>query len=137
MNKARARAKSWALFITLSLAVACSGERTAPTVPELSNQDAALVRAVEQAGGRVMIGFKNAGASRGVDAQGRVLASAASIAAGKAFLRTLELTIDYEFQKIPGVIVTIDPALVPTIRRHPNVDYLEVSTSGSWPVVRP
>ncbi len=85
---------------------------------------------------RVMIGFKDAGARRGVDAQGRVLASAASVAAGKALLRTRALTIDYEFRSTPGVIATIDAALVPTIRRHPNVDYLEVSTSGSWPVER-
>lgn len=100
--------------------------------PTMSQADADLVAAVEQAGGRVMIGFKDSGTRRGVDDRGRVIASDMAVSTGTVYVRGLGGTILYGFEHIPAVIATIDPSVAPAVRRHANVDYIEAALPGSW-----
>lgn len=91
-----------------------------------------LTQEIQRVGGRVLIGFKDAGARDGVDNRGMVLASAGAVAEGLALVRSLGGEIQYEFKRIPAVAATIDIAAVATLRAHPNIDYLEPSAAGSY-----
>jgi subtilisin family serine protease len=93
--------------------------------------DAELESAIEEAQGRVMIGFKDAYRTDGVDNSGRVLASATAKVAGLALLREANATVNYEFQRMPAVVATVDARSVSDIRHHPNVDYLEPASAGT------
>ncbi len=92
--------------------------------------DAELIEAVRAADGHVMIGFKDALATDGVDNQGRVLATTAAAAEGLAFLRGLDVRIGYTFQRIPAVTATITPELAETIRHNAYIDYIEPAVQG-------
>ncbi len=152
------RPATWTFCIALAMVAACTGDRSVPTMVEETDQstflkgtsrkdtpwnrmtDAELVAAVKKVNGRVGIGFKDASSTDGVDERGRVLASPNAVAAGKAFLESLGVKLEYQFISIPAVMTTIDPALTPTIRHHPNVDYIEplgtgTRDSGAWPVI--
>lgn len=135
MNPLIPGARAWAVGVALAIIVTgCAGDWGEPTMPkgEARRQDAALIAAVEESGGVVSIGFKDAGSRRGVGERGEVLASDTAVATARAFLRDLGVTIVYEFALIPAVIAKIDPSLAPTIRRQPNVDYVEASTPGTF-----
>ena len=70
----------------------------------------------------------------GVDARGHSTTSSASVAAGKAFVRDLDMRFDVEFRLIPAVSATIPTnrisELVPLIRHNPRVDYIEPVQTG-------
>lgn len=93
--------------------------------------DAQLTEAIAATRGRVIIGFKDATSTDGMDNNGRRLALSAAVALGKSFLRDLEVSIDFE-PDIPAVIATIDPELTATIRHNPSIDYIEPSSPGRW-----
>jgi subtilisin len=97
----------------------------------------ALASAISEAGGRVMIGFKDSLSVAGVTNSGRVLATPTAIARGKETLRNLGAQIQFEFKRTPAVVASIDPELVERLRSNPWVDYIEPSTSGSWDALPP
>lgn len=92
--------------------------------------DAELAAKITDAGGRVFIGFKDPDSAAGVDEAGRVLASPSSVAAGKAELRAVGIEILFEFSDMPMVVAQMSAALLPAIRRHPLVDYVEPILPG-------
>ncbi|MBX3147855.1 MAG: hypothetical protein KF785_13895 [Gemmatimonadales bacterium] len=94
-----------------------------------------LEAAVDRAGGRVAIGFKNPGEERGVSELGQVLTTPANVAQAKADLRALGLTFTYEFVRIPAVLATISSSQVGAILANPRVQYLEPPSGGSWEVL--
>lgn len=93
---------------------------------------AELSAAVSAAGGRVMIGFKDPAASDGVGPQGERLASPAAEVAGKAELARIGAEIQHEFQNMPGVVATISPGMVESLRNSPSIDYVEPSSQGTF-----
>jgi len=102
-----------------------AGTRSRWDAPWWNMSDAELADSIEVHGGRVYIGFKERGAQGGVDDWGRVLVSHATAAQGKGAVRAFGLSFEYESILTPTVVATIPRALVPVIRRHPLVDYLE------------
>lgn len=124
-------------LIALGAAVACepstpTDARHQPPIPEFNivqqegprrddtpwrgMTDAELTTKVAEAGGRVFIGFKDPGASGGVDERGRVLVSETSVAAAKAWLRALNVNFEIEFINMPTVVAHILAELVPQLR---------------------
>lgn len=75
---------------------------------------------------RVSVGFKEVGADQGVDDNGYSITSAETIEMMKQWLRQQGVTIEWEWDLIPGVSGSMpaDPALVKLIRTHENIDYL-------------
>jgi len=97
--------------------------------------DQELITAVEEADGRVMVGFKDSVATEGVDNRGRVVASASAVEEGKVALRNLGAEIQREFEVTPLVVARIDPGRVPALRADPRVDYVEPVATGTWETV--
>jgi subtilisin family serine protease len=94
--------------------------------------DDELSRRIAEAGGRVFIGFKNPLELAGVDERGRALASPASIAAGKAHLRTVGVGLEFEFIDMPMVIARMPAARLAQLRRHPLIEYIEPIFPGTY-----
>jgi hypothetical protein len=94
--------------------------------------DAELAAAVDSAGGRVFVGFKDPDASAGVDEQGRVLASNASIVAGKAYLQKLDIVITWEPVDMPHVAARMPGKLVSQVRANPYIEYIEPIFPGTY-----
>jgi hypothetical protein len=95
--------------------------------------DAALAAEVGRACGRVFIGFREAGQSRGVDEWGRVLTSAGTVARMRQLVRERGVVIEHEYDLIPAVAgrMPVGLELVRELRHHPNVDYLEPIFPGT------
>jgi len=96
--------------------------------------DEELRLAVERAGGRVFIRFKEARAPRLIGPRGPTAVSPEVIASMKAYLRGRGIRITREYQLEPAVVVATMPArlrLVRELRWHPNVDYLEPIQLGA------
>jgi len=94
--------------------------------------DAALRDKVSEAGGRVFVGFKDPGASAGVDESGRVLARGPNVAAAKAQLRGLGLHFEIEFLDMPTVVTRIPPGLLTQLRANPSIEYIEPIFPGTY-----
>ena len=109
-------------------------DRRAYQVPFDQLTDAQLRVEIARACGRVLIGFKEANASRGVDDRGAVLTSAATISTMKQYLVDHDVQITWEGLSLPAVAATMDWSFteVAALRRHPNIDYLEPVFSGNW-----
>jgi hypothetical protein len=138
-----------ALFVLASLAVTagCSAfllvspdspdascvETRAFSKPWHDLSDAELRTEIDRACGRVFVGFKEEGATRGVDLQGRSLTSAETLARMKAHLTESDITIEWAAIDLPHVSARMSPslALVTELRRHPNVDFLEPIFPGT------
>jgi hypothetical protein len=102
-------------------------------VPWCRLTDEELRRAIERAGGRVGIGFKEARAPRLIGPRGPDAVSPEVVRRMKAYLRSRGVRITREDQLIPAVVATM-PArlqLVRELRWHPNVDYLEPVVMGT------
>lgn len=93
--------------------------------------DAELAAAVDSAGGRVFIGFKDAGEAAGVDEKGRVLASDAAVAAGKSLLRSLKIEMTFEFVDMPSVVARMPGSLVSRVRANSYIEYIEPIFPGT------
>lgn len=87
--------------------------------------DSALAVKVDEAGGRVFVGFKDPTALEGVNDSGRVLVTPASVLAGKAHLRSLGAVFEIEFVDMPSVVTRIPGRLVPELRHNPLIEYIE------------
>lgn len=107
----------------------CVGRRDTPWCPM---SDAELAAAVDSAGGRVFIGFRDPDENAGVTELGEVLASDASVAAGKALLRSLKIEITFEFELTPSVVARMPGALVRQVRANPYIEYIEPIFPGTY-----
>jgi subtilisin family serine protease len=94
--------------------------------------DSEMTRAVEEVGGRVLIGLKDPASDAGVDNRGRVLAATDAVLSAKAELGALGIDVDYEFEDFPVVVARIASTDVARLRASPYVDYLEPSAAGTW-----
>ena len=101
-----------------------------------SLSDETLTAIIVEVDGGVMIGFREAGAARGVDARGRSTTSRQTVDRMKQWLQEQGLTITWEFLLTPGVNATMPSSvskdLVSRIRHHDNIDYLEPSIPGEY-----
>ena len=126
----------------LSLLAACRGD--APTAPACSDtsgrgvavdclSDRALFAQIVDVGGEVMIGFREAGALRGVSVTGQNVTRPETRARMTALLQEAGVQIRWQAQHTPAVagVMPLDRALVTALRRHPNVDYLEPVGRGT------
>ena len=108
-----------------------------PAIPvsAAAGDAAALVAAIRNADGRAMVGFKEAGQARGVDPQGRSLVSAETVARMQALVRARGLVIEATGGDLPYVAArfpSADRAQVAALLAHPNVDYVEAATPGTY-----
>lgn len=94
--------------------------------------DAELSAKIAEANGKVFIGFKDLGATAGVDEAGRVLASASSVVAGKSQVRALGIEITYEFIDMPMVLGQMPSALLSQLRGNPLIEYVEPILPGDY-----
>lgn len=133
------RARIWPLLVLALVAVACrsiAGVDESACVGRLDTPwcrmtDAELAAAVDSAGGRVFVGFKDANEAAGVDNRGRVLASDTAVAAGKLFLRSMRIDITFEFIDMPSVVARMAGAQVSKVRANPYVEYIEPIFPGT------
>lgn len=132
-------ARSFAIAALIALATACTpvtveqrepcvGRRDTPWCPM---SDAELAAAVDSAGGRVFIGFKDPDAAAGVDEKGRVLANPESVLAGKKFLRSLDIVFTWESADMPMLVGVMPGKLVGQVRANPFIEYIEPIFPGT------
>jgi hypothetical protein len=128
-----------------SLATGCptSDKVTGPCTPAESRQftapwnelsDDELYAEVLGACGHVFVGFKEAGAVRGVDPYGRNLTSAETVSAMKSFLLERGFTFEWIAIDLPHLSarMPLSRRLVREVRHHPNIDYLEPIYPGTY-----
>lgn len=122
--------KSLALVLTM----ACGADAPLGPRGEATRADAQLWAAIVQVDGRVSIGFKEANAARGVDATGRNVTSVETAHAMKRLLLSRGMTFSWQSSGQAAVSgrLPLDLALVAELRRHPNIDYLEPHSYGTW-----
>jgi len=107
-------------------------QRDRKDTPWQRMSDEEFAGAVDSARGQVIIGLKDSGSREGVDNTGRVVASAAGVAAARQALTGLGITPDYEFPRTPVVVARLSAAQAVALREHPIVDYIEPSLPGEW-----
>ncbi len=97
--------------------------------------DSALVRALVEAGGYAVVGFKAPASSRAVEASGfRAAVAAGEIQAAMAVLQGRGVEILSLYNSIGAALVRLNPAEAPPIRQLPVVDYLEPRGTVQWSV---
>jgi hypothetical protein len=120
----RTRSVRAAIIVAALLAGGCRRNAVPPeSTPEILD----LTSRITQAGGHVLIGFKEAKAAHGRDIRGTVVVSDATQARAKAYLREQGVTITQAFTLLPAVRARLDatPVLVARLRANPNIDYIE------------
>lgn len=104
------------------------GARQEPGEPrqELTGQQLASLRAaIQQVGGRAIIGFKPEGAERGMKPDGTPALSPDQVRDLAASLAPMGVVVLRQFQRIPAVSVRMDPSLLEELLANPNVEYVE------------
>ena len=91
---------------------------------------------IGRACGHVFVGFKEAGAVRGVDPQGANLTSSETVSQMTRYLVDRGVTLEWQSANLPHVSGRMAPRLdlVRELRRHRNIDYLEPIFPGSFDV---
>lgn len=120
------------IALAAAAAAACAD---GPTAAAGDPAAAALAAAIRDAGGRAMVGFKEAGQARGVDPQGRNLVSAETVARMQALLRECGLVIEATGGDLPYVVARFSSAertQVAALLAHPNADYVEAVTPSTY-----
>ena len=92
--------------------------------------DAGLVAALVKADGRAVVAFKEAVHARALTTGVREAVSATAVRAGLDMLRTNQVEVLQLLDAIGAAVVRVDPALGPTLRAHPLVDYVEPAQVG-------
>lgn len=120
--------------LALGLMMACSADAPVGPGGHTPRADAQLWAAIVQVDGLVSIGFKEANAPRGVDATGRNITSEATAHAMKRLLLSRGMTFSWQASRQAAVAgrLPLDLALVAELRRHPNIDYLEPYSFGTY-----
>ena len=93
--------------------------------------DEELIRTVQDARGRVMIGFKPAAAARTSETGVVPGISRASAFEARSIVEAMGAEVNMSFRYTSAVSATIDPRIAPDIRRLPQVDYIEPSFSAT------
>ena len=88
-------------------------------------QVASLRAAIEQVGGRAIIGFKPVGAERGLNPDGTPALSPDQVRDQAARLAPMGVVILRQFQLIPAVSVRMDPSRLEELLANPNIEYVE------------
>ena len=94
--------------------------------------DAELAGKVQEANGRVFVGFKDPEAIAGVEEFGVPIASNAAIASGKELLRSQGGEIELEFGNMPHVVARIPSSLVALLRKDSHIEYVEPIFPGTF-----
>lgn len=125
-----------------AVAVACGADPTAVSSQSVEATAAAsdsaarvLADALRGANGRATIGFKDTGQTRGVDLRGNSLVSTATVARMQDLLRQRGIVIEANGGDLPYVVVrfpSVDAAQVAALLSHPNIDYIEAVSEGTW-----
>ncbi len=93
---------------------------------ELTGQQVASQRAaIQDAGGRAIIGFKPVGAERGMRPDGTPALSPDQVRDHAASLAAMGVVVLRQFQRIPAVSVRMDPSRLPELLANPNIEYVE------------
>lgn len=100
--------------------------------PHAKMSDVELAAAVEDAHGRVVIGFREPGQSDGVSARGLSLTSVGTTREAVRWLGTIGVKPIYEFKKIPAVVADISPTIISELRQQSWVDYIEPDIPGVY-----
>lgn len=96
--------------------------------------DAALLELIVGVDGRVSVGFKETGATYGVDPKGQNVTSDETTHAMKRLLLERGMDVRWQSVFIPAVSgrIPLRPELLAELRRHPNIDYIEPDVGGTW-----
>ena len=93
---------------------------------ELTDQQVTSLRAaIQEAGGRAIIGFKPVGAERGMRPDGTPALSPDQVRDHAASLAAMGVVVLRQFQRIPAVSVRMDPSSLQELLANPNVEYVE------------
>ncbi|HET9983411.1 MAG TPA: S8 family serine peptidase [Longimicrobiales bacterium] len=123
------RASLSATALSTSLAQQTVSRRETPWFKMTDDE---LAAKVEEAGGRVFIGFKEPAAAGGVDERGRILVSAATVKSMKEDLRASGVSFYYEYDGLPAISAKVPVGMVKALRANPRVDYIEPIFPGTW-----
>lgn len=134
---------SSAVFLCAASSVLASCSLESPVAPECvgntrsavaCHSDAALLEMIAGVNGRVSIGFKESGTAYGVDPDGRNVTTAETTIAMTQLVIERGVEVSYQFNRLPAVIgrIPLNAKLIGDLRRHPNVDYLEPDTFGTF-----
>jgi hypothetical protein len=99
---------------------------------ELSTQELAAL--IQDANGRVFVGYKETNATSGVDGKGNNMTSDSTVQHMTALLLQHGAMIEWSYELIPAVVAHIptDVAFLTMLRDHPNVEYVEPIFGGQW-----
>ncbi|MGH7638778.1 MAG: hypothetical protein ACREOK_14105, partial [Gemmatimonadaceae bacterium] len=88
---------------------------------------------VLESNGRAFIGFKDPGATAGVDNFGRVLASVASVTLAREIIRTAGVLLEEMYLgDMPAVVARISSAQFDELVDNPLVEYIEPIFPGDY-----
>lgn len=115
-------------------ALVTGGCRRDAIPPESTPAVLELTSRINEAGGRVVIGFKEPRAAHGLDVRGTVIVSAETQARAKAYLRDQGVTITQEFVLLPAVEAKMDASavLVARLRANPIIDYVNPAVFAAF-----
>ena len=119
---------SWPLFAALVLmgSGCLSAQRQGEPRQELTGQQVASLRtAIQEVGGRAIIGFKPVGAEGGMKPDGTPALSPDQVRDHAASLAITGVVVLRQFQRIPAVSVRIDPSRLEELLANPNIEYVE------------
>lgn len=96
--------------------------------------DVELLDRIADGGGTAIVGFKEAGTTRGVDLEGRSVTSDETTQAMKRLLLARGIVFTWQASTLPTVAghFPLRIELVRELRKHPNVDYLEPAVAGTF-----
>ncbi len=103
-----------------------SAQRQGEPRQELTGRQVASQQAaIQQAGGRAIIGFKPVGAERGMRPDGTPALSPDQVRDQAASLAPLGVVVLRQFQGIPAVSVRMDLSRLEELLANPNIEYVE------------
>ena len=113
-----------ALVLMGSGCLSAQGQR-APRQELTSQQVASLRAAIQEVGGRAIIGFKPVGAEGGLKPDGTPALSPDQVRDHAAGLGPMGVVVLRQFQRIPAVSVRMDPSRLEELLANPNIEYVE------------
>ena len=103
-----------------------TAQQQGETRQELTGQQLASLRtAIQQVGGRAIIGFKPEGAEGGTKPDGTPALSPDQVRDLAATLAPMGVVVLRQFQLIPAVSVRMDPSRLEELLANPNIVYVE------------
>ncbi len=103
-----------------------AGQQQGEPQLELTGQQVASLRAaIQELGGRAIIGFKPEGAEGGMKPDGTPALSPDQVRDLAASLAPMGVVVLRQFQRIPAVSVRMDPSGLQELLANPNIEYVE------------